>query len=363
MTTRFIILLGLLALLATAALAESPPADSTRTAESGMLLLPVLGYSPETELMGGAMCMYRFPVQLIDGIERQSSLLGLVVYTQKQQSVFKVKSRLYHDNYIHDGECGYVKFPAGFWGIGRDTDESSLEEYTPESLHLSLNLKRRLRKGCYLGFGYTWKRSILLETEEGGALAAGDLIGSGRTVISECSVTALYDLRDNEWYPTQGSYLLLKAAFGKTALGGDLDYRSYRFDARWFCSPAESQVLGVQVLGRFCTGETPFDRLSLIGGSSWMRGFLEGRYRDAAMLGVQAEYRIRRIWRNWGGVLFGGVADVARNAGQLSGGRVKLSYGVGLRYLFDPAAGLNIRFDLGCSDDGTGFYIDFSEAF
>ena len=50
-------------------------------------------------------------------------------------------------------------------------------------------------------------------------------------------------------------------------------------------------VMAYDLYGVFNYGNTPWTMLALMGGSTRMRGYYEGRYRDKQMIEIQAELR------------------------------------------------------------------------
>jgi hypothetical protein len=99
----------------------------------------------------------------------------------------------------------------------------------------------------------------------------------------------------------------------------------------------------------------------MIGGDSLIRGTYQGRFRDEALLAFQAEYRLP-LWWKFGLVGFGGLANVAGNAGSLLAGQLKYSLGWGIRFKVSRE-GANLRLDFGYGKGTSGVYFTGGEAF
>jgi len=113
----------------------------------------------------------------------------------------------------------------------------------------------------------------------------------------------------------------------------------------------------------FISGDPPFQMLNKLGGSYWMRGYYEGRYRDKNMLTFQAEYRFPVVWR-FGGAAFAGIGDVAEELDAFRFDEFKYSLGFGVRFMFDTQERINARLDIGFNTDGDmGIYALVLEAF
>ena len=94
-----------------------------------------------------------------------------------------------------------------------------------------------------------------------------------------------------------------------------------------------------------------------------MRGFYEGRYRDANLLTAQIEYRFPVIWR-FGAVVFASAGEVASSVPGLFSGRLKVAAGTGIRFMFDRDNQVNVRADVAFASNGNyNGYINIVEAF
>ncbi len=102
--------------------------------------------------------------------------------------------------------------------------------------------------------------------------------------------------------------------------------------------------------------------MPLVGGSSLLRGFYEGRLRDNCLLALQTEYRLPVVWR-FGLCAFAGLAQVQSKPGLMSLGGFHSAGGIGVRYKFNSRENLNIRRHVGFAESSPSFYLTFAEAF
>ena len=134
-------------------------------------------------------------------------------------------------------------------------------------------------------------------------------------------------------------------------------------DVKYFTAFSPDHVLAANFYLDAAAGETPFYKLPALGGSSRMRGYFEGRYRDNVFSMLQLEYR-QYFWWKFGFVVFAGVGDVANDVTKFKLNDFKLSFGAGLRFLFNKEEKINLRVDLGFGNDGnSGIYFGIEEAF
>ena len=340
---------------------DNDTADSKR---SGILFLPILYYTPETKIAGGAAVNYYFRESGSKKDSRPSTVMPIFIYTQKKQIISELSGDLYwkDEAYHLNGAIGYIKFPNKFYGIGNNTSEDEEEEYTPRNIYLSLNFQKKVQRGLYFGARYEYTNSKIKETDEGGLLATRKILGSEGGTVSGAGILLIWDTRDNVFGPSYGGYYHLSANLFRDVLGSDYDFEEVNLDVRRYIPIFSSHVLAFQSYLNFMAGDPPFNTLSLLGGDSLMRGYYEGRYRDKNMVVFQTEYRTP-IWWRLGFVAFLGFGDVADKMSHFALKDFKHSFGLGIRYSINPEEKLNIRFDLAFGKDTSGFYITFLEAF
>ncbi len=342
------------------------PGDTTGAPKrNGLVFIPVLYYSPETKIAFGAALQYYFRESGSRADSRPSTLVPVLIYTQRNQIVALLAAETYwkDEAYRLDGYLGYSKFPDKFYGIGNDTPDEIEEDYTPKYAELRVGAQRRLFSGLYFGLGYELQDIEVTEIDPDGLLAEGSITGSEGGLSSGISLLANWDTRDNLFLPGKGSFHQLKASFFGSPLGSDFTYNRYTLDLRRYLTTFASQTLALQVVAGISTGSPPFNQLAKLGGEALMRGYYDGRYRDKNVIVVQAEYRIIPIWRRLGLVGFLGLGDVANEVSAFRLSDFKYSAGGGIRFLLNRAEGITLRLDFGFGRGTSGMYITLGEAF
>lgn len=343
---------------------EGDEPDTVKQKRSGIFLLPIIFYTPETKLAAGGLVNYYFRESGSKTESRASSIMPSLIYTQNKQILAELSTYLYwkDEAYYSEGYLAYIKFPAKFYGIGNNTKEDDEEDYTPRFVRLEISFQKKVRSGLYLGMRYELERRKLTEVEEDGLLARGDILGSEKGMTSGAGVRASWDSRNQVYSPSSGAYHQASATFFKSALGSDYDFVRYVLDLRQYFGVSSSHVAAFQAYARSVTGDPPFQKLSLLGGQNMMRGHYEGRYRDKNMLILQAEYRMP-VWWRFGLAGFAGFGDVADEFSNFRLSSFKHSLGAGIRYRISPDEGINVRLDFGFGEGTSGLYITFNEAF
>jgi len=338
------------------------PASAADTQKSwGFYPLPVVARSPETGLMLGIASVL-WDTAGNPQVPRQNLLMFEAVYTTRNQLALRlgIDRLLWAEKFRLETELAYSRFPDLFFGIGPEADAE--EDYTPVEFHAQGSLGRALASQLYLGPAWDFKHSAIRDKEAGGLLAAGTIPGSEGAWYAGGGARLVLDNRDSAVAPRRGLYLTARSLlYGQSGAGGDLFMQS-ELDARGYFSVLPRQVTALRSVLVLSAGDLCFQAMPLVGGPFLMRGYYQGRYRDADMLVFQAEQRFQIFWR-LGGVLFGSLGRVAPSAPELVRGVFRAAGGGGLRFTLDEKTGFKLRVDLGCSSEGPGLYIGSLEAF
>jgi len=338
--------------------ARTASADSSR---SGIFPLPILFYTPETGLAGGAAALFMYR----DGIsQRASSITADVIYTEKKQIIVEVSGDQYFNKGVYrlQSDIAFQKYPNKFFGIGNFTAESGEEDYTAQSFLFHAAISRNASSRFNIGPMIWYEHVSMKEIEPGKSLASGVISGSTGGTLCGAGFVANWDSRDNTFASTEGSFYQLTGLFYRRALGSDYGYTDLQIDTRNFFEVLPGQIFAVQAAAEFIDGSPPFRRLANFGGQNLLRGYYEGRYRDKNGIAVQAEYRIP-VWWRFGLVGFAGAAQVADKVGNFGMNRFWFAGGAGLRFAWSPEERVNIRLDYGVGNNSSGLYVTVTEAF
>ncbi|TVP15678.1 BamA/TamA family outer membrane protein [Shewanella sp. KCT] len=177
-------------------------------------------------------------------------------------------------------------------------------------------------------------------------------------------VTSIYDSRDYRLNATKGWLLQLDAGLYQNSeydsfAKYDLELANYIDLSTTSLLSQMPGLIAWQVQGHFTSGDVPWNMLPDLGGSSAMRGYIKGRYRDKQMMMGQVEYRLP-IFQRYGMVFWGGVGSVADKVSDLND-ELLTSYGTGFRFKIKD--NINLRLDVGVGENETNFYLNVNEVF
>ncbi len=340
--------------------------DSSTSRKSHLLVLPVIARSIETSWSFGTAISSTFHINKKDTAIRTSNLQSLVLYSLKKQFIAAINGTVYFpgEKYILSTQLSYSFFPDKFWGLGKFTEDSSMESYNFRQFYVYLHGQRAVAPHLFLGALYEYQQVIKIEYTPGGLFDKQNIPGRHGYQVSGLGASLTYDTRNDAFAPDRGVFL--QGSFNHFAkfLGSDFTYTNYVLDARGFIKTFKKQVLALQAYAFINNGNVPLRSLASFGGANSMRGYYDGRYRDKDQVVLQAEYRVP-VYKRFGVVGFGGVGNVSNNCDYLSTKGVKYSYGGGLRIGLTKSEKLNLRLDYGVSRGGKsqGFYFQLGEAF
>jgi hypothetical protein len=136
-----------------------------------------------------------------------------------------------------------------------------------------------------------------------------------------------------------------------------------------------TDTIAVGLRSQLSSGDLPFFKLPMLGGSQYERGYIAGRWRDDASWVASLEYRFWLLPRGFpipftenrirverfGAAVFYEAGAVADDFPSLFSSKVRSSYGFGLRATLERAA--PFRCDIGFSGDGINISAGFGLSF
>ncbi|MCM1348111.1 MAG: BamA/TamA family outer membrane protein [Firmicutes bacterium] len=263
------------------------------------------------------------------------------------------------DTHRIDYNLYFYSFPRYFWGIGYDmgNDMDNKSKFRELYVNSSIDYLWRVNQHLFLGpaieFCYTDARRRVRPELWNGQRSHVTTFGVG--------FRAQLDTRDNFTAPTRGWLFQLEQRFAPRFLGNDnyafsyTDVRSCFYHHAW-----RDATVALRLHGRMAYGNVPWNLMSTFGGSSVMRGYYDGRFRDKGEMDFTVELR-QHIWHRNGIVLWGGVGTVFPRLSEIQFRRLLPNFGVGYRWEFKKLT--NVRIDFGLAKGEHAFIFSINEAF
>lgn len=329
---------------------------------------PVVTFSPETSLAFGTGAKYLFKFNGSGEETRASNIPMSIRYTLNNQFIFYSGFEVFtnQEKWVIEGNLLFQNYPRLFYGLGRNSaKENELEYNYYQFLAEPIFLKQLFTRYLFIGAGLRYNTIFDVEYENETTINLDQITGFEGSTSSGIEAAVLYDSRNNILNAENGWYVEATYGVYGELLGGTHEFQLTRFDIRHFLGLTEEgkDILGFQLLGRFSSGDVPFNELALLGGNELMRGYREGRYVDRHLIAGQMEYRKSFGDSRWGAVAFLGGGDVSNAVSGFKLKNFRPNYGAGIRFKLDKTENLNLRFDYGIGQDSNYFYFTIAEAF
>lgn len=252
-----------------------------------------------------------------------------------------------------------VADPSDYWGIGYEMANNDANKSRIKRNGVNAEVTALAHLGHHLYFGpmatYNFVRSHDIQRPE---LLEGM---RGTTWAGGAGVTLTYDSRDVLTNPHKGVYVAVTQCFYPKFIGNRYPFSSTRIQADWYKSVWKDGIVAADVRSEFNTGHPSWHMMASVGGSYYLRGYYEGRYRDKNMMAAQVELR-QRVYRRSGIALWAGVASVFSHFSEVQMRRALPNLGLGYRWEFKKD--VNVRIDVGFGKHGqSGFMFNINEAF
>jgi outer membrane protein assembly factor BamA len=335
---------------------------------------PSLGYS----LTSGAAAIFVGDAAFFASeVENQKISIVYVdiLYTQKQQFVFRLQSNLWTKenkfNIVTDWR--YYWYPQKTYGLGSESQLENFVDQTYSYIRLHQTLLKSFKTNWYAGAGFAWDYHYDI-VQSGGSQPLRDeiqLYGLGNKSTSTGFLfNLLYDDRINSINPWGGTYANLIYRPNFTFLGSDASWQMVQIDLRKYVPfPKRSENILAFWSYNWLTfgGNAPYFDLPATAWdatSNMGRGYIQGRFRSKNLLYFESEYRFK-ISRSG---LFGGVAFInAQSVTDYPSNRfnsIALGAGAGFRIKFNKYSRANICIDYAFGQGGSqGVFVNLGEVF
>jgi hypothetical protein len=332
-----------------------------------LVVYPTFAYAPETHLEIGAAAALLFHAKNDIVRNRLCEITAFAFVTLRAQYGLWMDNAVYtdQDQWLLLGRARFQRFPLLYYGIGPKVGSAQPDVVDGLGVQLRQRVFRKIRRNLFTGFQFDYQSLKNIEFGEKGMSTRPLPPGAGGSANFALGVGVAYDSRPNALNTRDGWFAELGWLRYDKAIGSSFSFHNFNSDIRLYKSLRPQQVFAAQLVGNWVSGEPPFNQMSLLGNENIMRGYYTGRYRDKHFYAAQAEYRwlpfsfSKRI----GAVVFVGTGTVAPHFSALRLEDFLLTGGTGLRFLLFPKKDIFLRFDLGFTREGSGFYIFTGEAF
>ena len=357
------------------------------------LVIPVIGSSPATGFLYGAVTQYTFKGKQTE--DKYSSFNVGATYTTNKQLLVNVKNTLLlnHNKMYLNGDWRYYLFSQDNYGLGSDIIPAARDDngFVLEALAQPMNydylkfhqkVSFRIVDDFYIGGGvhidgYTnisdkqldLANNILTEhykySEKYG-------FSTNEYYVNGLSLNFVFDSRDNQVNANNGWYGNINFR-DNPALGKNQSSSSVLFSEFKYYIPLSKtnvqHVLAFWTYGQFLThGDLPYLNLPAVGWdktSRGGRGYTQGLIRGQNLAYMETEYRFPISCNQLiSGAVFANIttaSDKDRNVKLFHA--IQPAFGVGLRILIDKATRTNLILNQAWGRHSKAFYLNAGETF
>lgn len=341
----------------------SPLKKLTKRWPEDLVIAPIPGRSPQLgwklTLAGG----YFLESRDEDSDAAPSILGGFAMIAENGSYAYGGGANLHlmDDRLRVKAGAGYMDVRYRFYGIGNDDGDNGISvDILQEAPMYFASASWRVWNKLYVGLGYlggdveTRLRFTLPDTPF--------FDPSLKLDIGAYAIPIEFDTRDHEQFPRNGWLVNGRAMFYRESAGGDFDAETFKISVNHYRPMREQDVLAFRATVTSTGGDdVPFFLLSTFGGSTDLRGYPSGRYRDRMMYALQSEYRWQFSDR-WIFTGFAGFGEVAERFSDF-GDNFLPAAGIGTRFVLSKKHRVGLSADIAVGNDGTEFYFGVGEAF
>lgn len=251
-----------------------------------------------------------------------------------------------------------------FYGIGPDTDEEDLTNFTYEIKEWKLTFGSGFTSAFVCEASYVFRYIRYYNVEENRPHTE-TLNSVGGQYSPFLSFLIRYDTSDSQIHPRRGIRLEFQNDLAYGFLGNrNASFARFILDMRKYTQVfGQKDILAFRVRIQKISGdEIPLFELSVLGGGSTenaMRGYRMNRFQDKGKILINCEYRFP-VWKRLGGNVFVDYGVVWPSIALINFKKPALDAGWGLRYYLKNFVA---RFDMGFSKEETQVYFQFNHIF
>ncbi len=261
-----------------------------------------------------------------------------------------------NDRYRVRNVIGYGEFNLKFYGIGNDSilRDRPVDYKAKGKAFLPRILFRLPVKKWFIGLRY-----LYLEIDNSFSLSR--LLPQlpeieFTTSTAALGFVALFDSRDSNLWPSDGTWFELTASDYGDTFGGDFEYEKLIVKFAQYFPLTDSITFVYRLDGKFIDGSAPFYDLSNVN----LRGFPQGIFLDDHAVTAQVEGRWN-FYERWTALVFGGGGRIAGQIDDLGSSPTNYAGGAGIRYMINREQKLNVGVDITYGENEVEFYVQIGD--
>jgi hypothetical protein len=340
----------------------NPLKDMFKKWPEDLVIAPIPGRSPQMGWQLALAAGYFLGSRDPDSDAPPSVVGGFAMVTENGSSAYGggANLHLFDDKLRVKAVAGYMDIRYRFYGIGNAAGDRGISTDILQNGPLYyVSATWRVWNKLYAGLGYLRGNvDTRLRFEFPDQLAFDPSL---KRDFGAYAIPLEFDSRDHEQFPRSGWLVNGRTMLYRESAGSDFDAEIFKIAVNHYRPMGEQNVLALRAYIRSSSGDAPFFLLSTFGGSTDLRGYPSGRYRDRMMYALQGEYR----WQfnnSWIFTGFAGFGEVAEDFSEF-GRNFLPAVGIGARFVLSQKHRVSLSTDVAVGNDGAEFYFGVGEAF
>lgn len=280
------------------------------------------------------------------------------------EQLYKIGAEGYHifpsDQFRINYDAYFYSFKDKFWGIGYKNDINNNNESNFKRLQAQVRADFVFTLSSKLFIGpltsFTYNKALRVGRPD---LFDGQRL---RTFSTGIGATVYIDTRDMPLNSYKGVYARVDQLFYPRFLANKYRFSQTEITLCGYETLWKGGVIAAMLHANLTWGNTPWGLMPSFGGSTNMRGYYEGRFRDKNEIDVTLELR-QHVWRRNGFVVWVGAGNIFPRFSSFKWNHVLPNFGIGYRWQFKPRINIRLDYGIGKGKGNRGFNFSINEAF
>ena len=261
------------------------------------------------------------------------------------------------DTIRYEALVGGADLNLKFYGLGSGSENSDGFKFNTDALFISQQVAFRLGESDWFAGAEYLYSDVDIEFKTGIDIPGLDS-GTFDSKNAAAGLLVIYDSLSNSYTPASGIQSEIAYQRYDEKVGGDFNYNMLQLKNQVHFTPFERWSIGLRLDGSFADGDIPFYGLPYIE----LRGIPALRYQGENVVTgeFQAAWAVHPRIQLLG---FVGAGQAAQDRDDLGDTNTEVAGGLGVRYMFVKALGMNVGLDFAKGPEDTTVYISFGTKF
>lgn len=299
--------------------------------------------------------------QIIPGQDFKLRLDGDFTFEDEKSFYIGGNIPLRSKNHRINVDLRYKTSPQDFFGIGANTDKNNIISFTKEYYKFTGNWLKQYSDNR--SYGLAWDISGYKNNDFDSLKTDIKINGFDNFYrTTGLGLVFVYNSKTPNNFPKSGFFYKNQFMIYDKKINSDYDFLTLKQEFHYF-HLIDNHIIANQIVSENTFNNVPFHYYTEQGSSTLMRGYKTGRFLEKHFIGAQTEYRSPFIFWRVSGVAFLSSGFSYKSSSDLNNNNLHFAGGFGFRFALDKEERVNLRADIGFSNEGKQIYFKFGESF